>query len=244
MAIKAAHGFQDFLSQVKGLSGKNGDFARSNRFEAVFSLPNCMSSHRVSGGETRRLISLFVEDAIIPGTLVGTRPFRINNLNEQRANVIDFGGDSISFTFLIDTTWSAKDFFGDWMRNMIDPVSRYVIYPSEYYSTIDLYALNSRDERIVHWKIIDAFPRSVAPVSVSSTNAQVLRLPVTFAYKKWQVISAYTPAGTEYSTTSQDPTTIDPEFGYDESANFGEDFDGQDLYFDDTTGDLTEFEDT
>lgn len=239
----SAHNITDFIAQTR-----KTDFARANRFEVVFSLPSCMENHRVSTGETKRLISLFVEDAIIPGILLGTKPLRINNLNEQRANVIDFGGDSITFTFLIDTAWSAKDFFGDWMRNTIDPVSRYVIYPEEYYSDIDIYALNNDDEVIVHWRIKDAFPRSVAPVTVSATNSQVLRLPVTFAYKKWQVIAAYTNRGEKYqSTTSgypyQDASTIDPEFGADESADFGEDFDGQDLAFDDTTGDQVEFED-
>jgi hypothetical protein len=42
-----------------------------------------------------------------------------------------------------------------------------------------------KDEVIAEWKIIDAFPRSIAPISVSATNSEVLRMPVTFAYKKW-----------------------------------------------------------
>ncbi len=139
---------------------------------------------------------MMVEDAMFPGMLVGTKPFRINNLNEQRANVIDFGGDSITFTFLCDTSWTAKDFFGDWMRKTINPDSRYVSYPDEYYSVIDLVSLNNEDNVIAQWRIHDAFPRSIAPITVSSTNAQVLRMPVTFAYKKWEVVGGYNPNGT------------------------------------------------
>ncbi len=188
---EAYHNINDFVAQIK-----KTDFARSNRFEAMFFPPPFMRDHRTSQGPSPKLISMMVEDAMFPGMLLGTRPFRLNNLNEQRANVVDFGGDSITFTFLCDTSWTAKDFFGDWMRKVIDPTSRYVSYPADYYSEIDLVSLNNEDKTIAHWKIHDAFPRSIAPITVSSTNAQVLRMPVTFAYKRWEVIGGYTPDGT------------------------------------------------
>lgn len=229
----AYHNINDFITQVK-----KTDLARSNRFEVMFMPPPFLQGHSTSQGSSPKLISMMVEDGMFPGILVGTRPFRINNLNEQRANVIDFGGDSITFTFLVDTSWTAKDFFGDWMRNIINPVSRYVSYPEDYYSTIDLVSLNNKDEVIAHWKIIDAFPRSIAPVTVSATNSQVLRMPVTFAYKKWQVIGGYRPDGAPIGR--QESLDIDPEFGFDESAKFGQDFNGQDIVFNDNTG---QFED-
>lgn len=192
MARPTFHNINDFLSQVR-----TTNFARSNRFEAMFLPPPFMTDHRTSQGPSPKLISMMVEDAIFPGMLVGTRPLRINNLNEQRANAIDFGGDAITFTFLCDTSWTAKDFFGDWMRKIINPYSRYVSYPEDYYSEIDLVSLNQEDNVIAHWKIYDAFPRSIAPITASATNSEVLRMPVTFAYKRWEVIGAYNPAGEE-----------------------------------------------
>lgn len=203
MARPTYHNINDFLSQIR-----KTDLARSNRFEAMFIPPPFMIDHQTSQGPSPKLISMMVEDAMFPGLLIGTRPFRINNLNEQRANVIDFGGDSITFTFLCDTSWTAKDFFGDWMRKIINPYSRYVSYPEQYYSEIDLVSLNNEDKVIAHWKIYDAFPRSIAPITVSSTNSEVLRMPVTFAYKRWEVISAYTPDGEEYKNRADGPQTI------------------------------------
>lgn len=175
------HNINDFISQVK-----TNDFARSNRFEVLFPPPPIIADGRF-GGDKPKIISMMVEDAIFPGLLIGTRPFRINNLNEQRANAIDFNGDSITFTFLCDTSWSAKEFFETWMFSTIDPYSRYVTYPVDYYSTIELYSLDNEDNVIASWIIYDAFPRSIAPVTVSSTNAQVLRMPVTFGFKRWEV---------------------------------------------------------
>ena len=67
-------------------------------------------------------------------------------------------------------------------------------------------------------------------------------MPVTFAYKKWQVMGGFRPDGQPIGR--EEPPQIDPEFGFDESLNFGEDFDGQELVLDDTIGNQTEFEDT
>jgi len=186
----AGHGIRDFLSNFR-----DEDFARSNRFEIHFSLPEIMATHQTSQGDSKKIVSLLAEDVTFPGLLVGTRPIRLNNLNEQRANNIDFGGDSLTISFLIDGAWTPKDMFGDWMRKIIDPVSRYVEYPRNYYGSIDIYALNTKDDVVVHWQVLDVFPRSIAPIQASSTNAQVLRLPVTFAYRKWRVIGGYDPEG-------------------------------------------------
>lgn len=172
----SAHNIRNFIEKVK-----NDDLARSNRFEIVINKPPVLRDHPADAS----VLSMLVEDGFFPGILVGTRPFRINNLNEQRANVIDFGGDSITFTFLVDTFWSGQQFFADWMRSTINPTSRYVEYPAQYYSEIDIYALNNRDETVTNWKLIDAFPRSIAPMTPSVSNSQVLRLPITFAYKRW-----------------------------------------------------------
>lgn len=178
------------------------DFARSHRFEVQITPPpnlrgddgrkidggQAMATHTTSAGRSVEHLSLFVEDAMIPGILLGTRPFRANNINEQRATAIDFGGDSITFTFLVDATWAAKDFFGDWMRGIINKRTREIAFPDNYYGSLTITALNNKDEVVAKWELEDVFPRSIAPVQMSNSNTQPVRLPVTFAYKRWFVI--------------------------------------------------------
>ena len=178
------------------------DFARSHRFEVQITPPanlmgddgrkidggQKMATHVTSAGRSAEHLSLFVEDAMIPGILLGTRPFRANNINEQRATAIDFGGDSITFTFLVDATWAAKDFFGDWMRGIINKRTREIAFPDNYYGSLTITALNNKDEVVAKWELEDVFPRSIAPVQMSNSNTQPVRLPVTFAYKRWFVI--------------------------------------------------------
>ena len=217
----AGHNISDFITRVR-----ETDFARSSRFEVRFPTPGVLGV----GGDTKE-ISLMVEDGLFPGILIGTRPVRLNNLNEQRANAIDFGGDSITFTFLVDTTWAAKRFFQDWMTSIVNPVSRYVSYPYEYYSNINLVSLNQKDEVIAEWEIIDAFPRSMAPISVSATNSEVLRMPVTFAYKKWISIGQNGESNSE------------SESDYTNDRFVGDDNIDADQTINDINADLPEFED-
>lgn len=182
------------------------DFARSHRFEVqIFPPENLMgedgikdvtrgqrmNTHQTSVGRSDRHLSLFVEDAMIPGILLGTRPIRYNNLNEQRASAIDFGGDSLTLTFLVDSSWTAKDFFGDWMRGIVNKQTREIAFPNNYYGRMLITALDNQDQVVSKWELEDVFPRSIAPIQMSSGNTQVVRMPVTFTYKRWFVIWPY-----------------------------------------------------
>lgn len=197
----AGHSINDFITQVK-----SKDLARANRYEVIFSPPNIMLGHSTSSGESPRLLSMFVEDVLFPGLIIGTRAYRLNNLNQQRATSIDFMGDSIVFTILVDTSWTVKDFIGDWMRKIVDPVSREIEYPNEYYGRINLFALNNQDKVVAEWQLEDVFPRSMAPINATSTSTEVLRLPVSFAYTRWRVIGGYDPEGNPLSSST------DPQF--------------------------------
>lgn len=182
------------------------DFARSHRFEVQIYPPQNlmgedgikdvtkgqqMATHKTSAGRSDRHLSLFVEDAMIPGLLLGTKPFRANNLNEQRATAIDFGGDSLTLTFLVDSSWTAKDFFGDWMRGIVNKQTREIAFPKNYYGGMTITALDNQDQVVAKWELEDVFPRSVAPIQMSSGNTQVVRMPVTFTYKRWFVVWPY-----------------------------------------------------
>ena len=202
----------NFLGEIK-----NRDLARSHRFEIIVLFPSIMQNYQSSAGgaaDSFRMVSMMAEDVLFPGMILGTRGIRLNNLNEQRATAIDFGGDSISITFLVDQTWIVKDIFGDWMRAIVDPESRTVAYPNDYYGQMEIYALDGNDEIAAKWVIDDCFPRSVAPITASSGNTQVVRLPVTFTYKRWSVDGNYQPRPRVTRSTEMDDSideNLDPE---------------------------------
>lgn len=191
---KAGNGLQNFLSLVK-----SENLARSNRFEVRFDLPGIMPTHQTSRGNSARVVSMLAEDVIFPGLLIGTRNIRLNNVNYPRATFLDHGGDSLTVTFLCDDAWVVKDMFGDWMRKIVDPITREISFPDDYVSDMYISALNEQDEVIANWHLYGVFPRSIAPIQASATNSQVLRMPVTFTYVAWTVDGAYTPEGERYT---------------------------------------------
>lgn len=173
------YNIENFLAAVRPK-----DLARSHRYQFRFTPPRSLSGVTERGSDFTEM-SLYTEDATIPGTLVGTSPLRLNNQNYQRATGIDYMGDSITVTFLVEDDWRVKDLFTSWMEKIVDPISREVSYPADYYSEIYIDALDQSNEPKAGWKLWDAFPRSVAPAALSYGNTQVVRLPVTFTYRKW-----------------------------------------------------------
>lgn len=173
----AGNGIQSFLSEVR-----ENDLARSHRFEVIMGTPQCMQ-----GKGQPSHISLMCEEAIFPGLMMGSKPFKYNNRVENRATFLDYTGESATFTLLCDRNWKAKNFFDEWMRGIVTPSTRYVNYYSNYTTDITLHALDNKDQVTKTWIIKEAWPRSLAPISMAWSNTQFVRVPVTFTFKTWEL---------------------------------------------------------
>ena len=130
-------------------------------------------------------ISLMCEEAIFPGLMMGSKPYKYNNRVENRATFLDYNGESATFTFLCDKDWKVKKYFDTWMRKIVDPEKRYVLPYEDYTCQIELMSLNQKDEVTNKWIIEEAWPRSMAPASLAWSNTQFVRLPVTFTFRNW-----------------------------------------------------------
>ena len=99
------------LQEFIALSKRNG-FSRTDRFAVGFFPPGTMST----GPWDLKDLALLCEEASFPTKTLNTRTLRIHGLNEQRAHTLDYGGESISFTFIVDQSWQTRLFFEEWMR--------------------------------------------------------------------------------------------------------------------------------
>ena len=203
----AGNGITQFLAEVQ-----EKDLARSHRFEVIIGTPKCMNG--LENSITNALLnipgvpqasefllgqkntpennntaytSLMCEEAIFPGLMMGSKPFKYNNRVENRATFLDYNGESATFTFLCDKDWKVKKYFDTWMRKIVDPEKRYVGYYSDYTCQIVLNSLDQKDEVTQTWIIEEAWPRAMAPVSLAWSNTQFVRLPVTFTFKTWKL---------------------------------------------------------
>lgn len=157
--------------------------AKPNRFEILMNTPALV---RQQGPfQDTNLVNLFCESANLPPTSIGLRQQRILGPAYQRPSTIDYGGDGMTMTFLLDQTMNVKAYFDCWMASIVNPLTYNVRYQLEYAVDITVKQLNEQNRPTYEVILTDAFPRSMNMLEVNnaSTNA-VHKLSVNFAYRK------------------------------------------------------------
>jgi hypothetical protein len=181
MATVKSFSVQNFISEVstKGL-------ARPNRFEVHIHLPNSVKQY-VHGVNEDQVISLLCESTVLPGQTIGVKQQHIYGPNYQRPHSVDYGGEGIPMTFLVDGSMNVKALFDNWISKIVDPIQYFVYHPSSYVSQIEIYQLDSKDNPIYSVILEDAFPRNVSMMELNqAAQNQVHKLNVTFAYRRWK----------------------------------------------------------
>lgn len=125
----------DFLAMAR-----SRNFSRTDRFLVHFNLPAGLADEF---GSDITDLTLMCEEAAFPGKTITPRPLRINGMTENRAHTVDYMGDSITFQFLVDSTWLPRRVMERWMQLCVDgpESSREVGFYQDYISTINIYAL-------------------------------------------------------------------------------------------------------
>ena len=110
---------ENFISEIR----KTG-VARPNKFSVQIQTPKCMLSGQKLTMDSKlpELINLYCQTASIPGQNIGVRDLRITGPTYKRPVNIDYGGEGITFTFLMDGKLNIKSFFDVWMQKIIDPI--------------------------------------------------------------------------------------------------------------------------
>ena len=171
---------ENFKSEVMARN-----LARPNRFEVLILAPKALSSE--NGNENGKLVSLFCESANLPTKTINVKQQRIQGPAYQRPTGVDYGGEGITMTFLVDEQMVVKNFFDYWMEKIVTPYGFNVNYQDEYVSQIQINQLNQKDEVVYRVLLTDAFPRSMGQMELNhSTQNQTHKLNVTFAYRRWE----------------------------------------------------------
>ena len=173
-----------------------------SKFEVNIFGPNNSSVPR-----DMRKLTLLCEEASIPGLNIATRTVRLHNLTVQRPATVDYVGDA-QFTFLVDGAWQVRKYFDAWMQQVItinrevgeyDKITGRVEINAIHEGTLSPEAssvpLNQTFEQHNRYsvRLEQAFPKSIGPMPVSYGNPGLLRMQVTFAFKRWE---------TNYQTTT------------------------------------------
>jgi hypothetical protein len=179
----AQFSLKNFQAEVKSRG-----LAKPSRFEVALRLPSALINQGFTDKDNR-LVSLFCESANLPTQTIGVKTQKIYGPGYQRPFSVDYGGEGIAMTFLLDQQMDVKGFFDAWISKIVDPIQYFVYYQNTYTSLIQINQLDEKHNTTYSVILEDAFPRSVALLELNnSAQNQVHKLNVTFAYRRWSAV--------------------------------------------------------
>lgn len=173
---KAQTKLENFLAQVR-----TQHTPRSERFEVIFNVPSGLGISQ----EDVRSISVYCEEAQIPGLVATNVPVKIGAWTEYRTQNVEFLTTDMTFTFIVDEDWKGREIFEKWISLSADPFTKEVAFYEDVKSTIDIRSLSVNDDVMAGWRLHEAVPKLINLTPVSWNNTGFLRMSVAVSAKYW-----------------------------------------------------------
>ena len=170
----------EFIASVK-----ESGLMRTNRFLVEFNLM----------GDSR-LIQLYCDAVNLPGLTLSTQQAR--TFGEFREMPYERLFENVNFTFYVDNDMSVKLMFDNWMKSIINPVTRAINYYDNYTTDITVYVLDTEDNSKYYVKLYECYPKSIAAIQMDHSAKDVMKLNVSMNYRYWT-------SGSSAETAEADP---------------------------------------
>ena len=186
------------IEQLKSQISKGGGLARPNQF--LVELPSADS----------RALNILCTRASLPGKQILTHDRRINMQFEKVA--YGFAVDDVNLSFLLTNDYSAKDYFDNWRKKILDEETLTVKYKTEYQEYVRIHQLkrpifginrdvnigplgfnldlNIGEDTVYSVELIDAFPTTTSGVEFSNDVDAISEMTVSLSYTNWKVINS------------------------------------------------------
>ena len=196
-------GLNEFLG-----SGREGGYAKPNRFEIIIIPPsgvrgtssksgtgdvsNLFTSvlKSLSTSPTNRSASFMCESFSIPGKNLVSAPYAaLYGPEREVVSGMTFG--EITSTFYLSSDLREKRLFDAWQKIATSSESGGFAlgYYNDYVGKIEIFQLDERDDRTYGCELIECFPKTVADLSVNqSISTDIQKLSVTWTYRFWKSI--------------------------------------------------------
>jgi hypothetical protein len=196
---------QNFLAEVK-----TDGLMRNTRFSVWFALPAIFGNKGLPGAENIRKILLFCESANLPGISLSTSQAR--TFGEFREVPWEKLFQNITLSFYIDNSMQIKEMFDNWILNIQDPNTRSFSYYNDYITDLTIKVGDSSNKSRYAVTLYECYPQSIAPIQMSLSGRDIIKLDVTFAYKNWVSVAD--------NTSLDDPPPTPPQPPVEEINNF------------------------
>ena len=171
------------LAELRAAFAKHEGVARGNKFSVLISKPKAVTSIPED-------LQLMCETISLPTRSAAT--------NEQsmygpvQSFPYRFTYTEASLNFYLTEDFAIKKMFDEWQEKIVDPISGNLGYFDDYKCSIVIKKFSSGDSTTMapdyQVQLIDAWPSIVGEIAMGhSLGTDILRLPVTFQFRKWVV---------------------------------------------------------
>jgi hypothetical protein len=177
----ASFTLKNFLAEVR-----TAGLSRPNRFEILIQPPS------VIAGPDSQLVSLMADATLLPGKRILTGRQQLFGPPEFFPVGVDYGGDSLNITFIVDRQLRTKLFFDGWMDQVVTPTQsnnniwHTTRYRSDYIGRIVINQLDESDSVVYSVTVFDVFPIAINPMQMDNNlTGTIHKLNITFNYRYW-----------------------------------------------------------
>ena len=200
------------IEQLKSEISRGGGLARPNQF--LVQLPSADS----------RALNILCTRASLPGKQIQIHERRINMKFEKVA--YGFAVDDVSLSFLLTNDYSAKVYFDNWRKKILNEETLTVNYKTEYQESVRIHQLkrpiapsinrgggsnsldiNIREDTVYSVELIDAFPTTLQAIEFTNELDAIAEFTVQLSYTNFRVIER--PQGLASVTISRPSTSVE-----------------------------------
>ena len=175
---------------------KGGGPAYGDRYHVQMNIPRTVFG--IGAGESaytredsvEKRLSYLCDTINIPSRSLTTTEFRTYGLPVKRPYGSVYTESQMEF--LCTRNMGEKKFFDAWINYIFNNNSYDIAYYKNYTTDIDIYHFdrsvsdaNDLDKSTYHIKLEEAYPTLIGEVSMNHTATEILKLPITFTYKKY-----------------------------------------------------------
>ena len=200
------------IEQLKSEISRGGGLARPNQF--LVQLPSADS----------RALNILCTRASLPGKQIQIHERRINMKFEKVA--YGFAVDDVSLSFLLTNDYSAKVYFDNWRKKILNEETLTVNYKTEYQESVRIHQLkrpiapsinrgggsnrldvNIREDTVYSVELIDAFPTTLQSIEFTNDLDEIAEFTVKMSYTNFRVMEK--PQGIASVTLNRPTTSVE-----------------------------------
>jgi len=174
---------------IETLKSKIGGFAKGNRYNVTFAgLPTGLSA------AVNENLQYLCESVSLPTKGIASNAHDVYGPPREIPYRETFTEAALSF--ILDDAFTVKRFFDKWQENIINVETGNVNYWNNFVATINITRLSndatSFADATDKYKIElrEAYPSAVGEIALGHTQGgEILRLSVTFKYRKWMSLN-------------------------------------------------------